>query len=49
MNALISARLWIVGFELAIAQGYSTNPGYLRRLREKERELMTAQLRSRMQ
>jgi len=36
-DIVIDAMLWLTRFEQAIAERYSTNLGYIRRLREDER------------
>lgn len=37
LDFFVSAMLWLTRFEQAIAERYSTNLGYIRRLREDER------------
>lgn len=45
-GAIIAAMLWLTRFELAIAERYTTNIGYIRRLREDERRWQVEQFKA---
>lgn len=45
-ETVIAIMLWLTRFELAIAESYSTNVGYIRRLRDDERRWEVEQFKA---